>query len=288
MKKNILMGLIAILVLSGLAGCGNSASGSTDSTSTEQSQTENADLDNIIDNNELKIATSAGYAPYEFIDLNNSSTEIVGVDMAFGEKIAEKLGVEPVIRDMTFGSILGSLTQGSVDIAIAGMSITEERKESVDFSDPYLKSENRVITLKKNADKYKTVEDLKTSRLGAQKSTTQETIITESIKPEQTVTLEKVPDLILELVTEKIDGIVIEDTVAQQYLISNPDIVFTDVEIPEEYRYKYTAVAVKKGNPELVAQINEVIAESQENGDFDKWVEEYSEIAAKSAEAAQE
>lgn len=283
MKKFFVKSFLIMLGVGVLAGCGSGGTSDSDSTGTG-----NADFDKIMDKKELRVATASGYAPYEFIDLNSSSTEVVGVDMAFAEKIAEELGVELIIQDMTFGSILGSLTQGAVDVGIAGMSITEERKQSVDFSEPYLKSENRVITLSKNADKFKTIEDLEGTRLGAQQSTTQETIIAEAMTPRQTVTLEKIPDLILELLTENIDGIVIEDTVAQQYLISNPDVVFTDVEIPEEYRYKETAVAIKKGNQELVDVINKVIKESQENGDFDKWVEEYSEIAAESAKTASE
>lgn len=281
MKKNMIKGFLIILSVGILAGC---SSGGTSSSNSEG--TGNADFDKIMDKKELRVATASGYAPYEFIDLNASSTEVVGVDMAFAEKVAEELGVKLVVQDMTFGSILGSLTQGSVDLAIAGMSITEERKQSVDFSEPYLKSENRVIALSKNVDKFKTIDDLNDARLGAQQSTTQETIIQEAMTPKQTVTLEKIPDLILELLTENIDGIVIEDTVAQQYLISNPDIGFTDIEIPEEYRYKETAVAIKKGNQELVDAVNKVIQENQDNGNFDQWVLDYSEIAAQSAKTA--
>lgn len=281
MKKNMIKGFLIMLSVGILAGC---SSGGTSSSNSEG--TGNADFDKIMDKKELRVATASGYAPYEFIDLNASSTEVVGVDMAFAEKVAEELGVKLVVQDMTFGSILGSLTQGSVDLAIAGMSITEERKQSVDFSEPYLKSENRVIALNKNVDKFKTIDDLNDARLGAQQSTTQETIIQEAMTPKQTVTLEKIPDLILELLTENIDGIVIEDTVAQQYLISNPDIGFTDIEIPEEYRYKETAVAIKKGNQELVNAVNKVIQENQDNGNFDQWVLDYSEIAAQSAKTA--
>ncbi|WP_414840844.1 transporter substrate-binding domain-containing protein [Enterococcus saccharolyticus] len=281
MKKNMIKGFLIMLSVGILAGC---SSGGTSSSNSEG--TGNADFDKIMDKKELRVATASGYAPYEFIDLNASSTEVVGVDMAFAEKVAEELGVKLVVQDMTFGSILGSLTQGSVDLAIAGMSITEERKQSVDFSEPYLKSENRVIALNKNVDKFKTIDDLNDARLGAQQSTTQETIIQEAMTPKQTVTLEKIPDLILELLTENIDGIVIEDTVAQQYLISNPDIGFTDIEIPEEYRYKETAVAIKKGNQELVDAVNKVIQENQDNGNFDQWVLDYSEIAAQSAKTA--
>ncbi|OJG91073.1 hypothetical protein RV16_GL000059 [Enterococcus saccharolyticus] len=277
----MIKGFLIILSVGILAGC---SSGGTSSSNSEG--TGNADFDKIMDKKELRVATASGYAPYEFIDLNASSTEVVGVDMAFAEKVAEELGVKLVVQDMTFGSILGSLTQGSVDLAIAGMSITEERKQSVDFSEPYLKSENRVIALNKNVDKFKTIDDLNDARLGAQQSTTQETIIQEAMTPKQTVTLEKIPDLILELLTENIDGIVIEDTVAQQYLISNPDIGFTDIEIPEEYRYKETAVAIKKGNQELVDAVNKVIQENQDNGNFDQWVLDYSEIAAQSAKTA--
>lgn len=278
--KKWMGGVLLLFSLGVLVACGNS--------SNEDSNSKENDYDKIISSGKLKVGTSSGYAPYEFIDLNGSSTEIVGVDMAFGKKIADKLGVDLVVNDMTFSSILGSLTQGTIDIALAGMSITEERKQSVDFSDPYVESENRILTTTENAAKYTTIDDWKSLTLGAQKSTTQETIINESIKPANVVTLEKVPDLILELLTGKIDGIVVENTVAQQYLVSNSELAFSDAEIDKDYRYKYTAVAVKKGNTELVDAINEVIAESKESGDFDKWIKEYSEIAAKSAKTASE
>lgn len=284
MKKRTLkrlFGIVGILALSaGLAACGSSDDEGGDSSADGPAMTR------IKESGVLNLATSPGYAPYEFIDLNSSATDIVGVDIALGERLAEELGVDLRINEMTFGSIIGSLKQDSVDIALAGMSITEERKESIDFSEPYLESENRVIALEQNADNYKTIDDLKEATIGVQKSTTQETIVNEAIEPEQVVSLEKLPDAILNLISGQVDAIIIEDTVAQQYIMSGNNIVFTDVEIPEEYRYKYTAIGVNKGNEDLLEVINKVIEESQADGSIEEWIAEYSEIAMKSAESA--
>ncbi len=292
MKKKVIKKFVMVLgfALLGLliVGCGSRDSG-TDSSSqkneTSSSGSSDGALERIKSSGVLNVATSPGYAPYEFIDLNYSSTEIVGVDMALGKRIAKELGVKMKINEMTFGSIIGSLTQDSVDVALAGMSVTDERKKTISFSEPYLKSENRVITLEKNADKYKSIEDLKEAKIGVQKSTTQETIVNEAIKPAQVVSLEKLPDVILNLISGQVDAVVIEDTVAQQYLLSGNNIVLTDVKIPKKYRYKYTAIGVNKGNDDLIEVINKVIKESEDDGSFDKWIAEYSKRAMESAKS---
>lgn len=92
--------------------------------------------------------------------------------------------------------------------------------------------------------------------------------------------VEKILLAVLELTTNKADGVVIESTVAQPYLIANTDLVLCDAELPEDVRYKDTAVAVPKGNEDFLELINETIKECQDEGLIDQWIEEYSSIAA--------
>ena len=102
--------------------------------------------------------------------------------------------------------------------------------------------------------------------------------------------MEKIPLAVLELTTNKADGVVIESTVAQPYLIANPDLVLCDAEFPEDVRYKDTAIAVPKGNEDFLEVVNKVIDKVVEDGSYlkecqdagliDQWIDEYSSIAA--------
>ncbi|MCH4177728.1 MAG: transporter substrate-binding domain-containing protein [Streptococcaceae bacterium] len=239
-------------------------------------------IDKIKSAKKLVVATASGYAPYEFFDLNGDPKKIVGVDMEFAQVVADDLGVDLEVKDMTFSAILGSVTQNQVDFAIAGMTATDERKKSVDFTDPYIINKNVVIVLKGNESKYASEDSFADAKLAVQKATTQETIAQEDLKPKQLVSLDKLPDAFLNLTTGQVDGVVVEKTVAMQYVLTDDRIAYADVEIPGEV---YTSIAVPKGNEDLVKRLNKLIKENQDNGNFDKWLEEYSIIAQKSATA---
>lgn len=101
------------------------------------------------------------------------------MDMELAKAIAEELGVELEIQDMTFSSLLAAIPAGKIDMAIAGVAPTDERKETMDFSDSYLFSDQVVIINKTDADKFKTLDDLKGVPLAAEKSTTQEKLVQE-------------------------------------------------------------------------------------------------------------
>lgn len=160
-KKNLLkmmaLGMAAAAVF-GLAGCGG-GSGSSQSASS-QTQKESPLMQKIKSSGKLVVGTASGYPPYEFVDTSAGEKKVIGIDMELAQKVADKLGVKLEVQDMNFQALLSSLTGGKVDVAIAGINPTDERKKSMDFSADYLPTEQKVIIRKADADKYKTVEDL--------------------------------------------------------------------------------------------------------------------------------
>ena len=182
---------------------------------------------------------------------------------------------------MVFSSLLSSLPAHKIDIAIAGIAPTDERKETMDFSDSYLFATQSILILKENAETYQTLESFSGQAMAAQKSTTQEALIQEMLPDSPLVSLDKVPDCILELKSGNVAGVAVESIVGEQYIIAHDDIQFADATFDKK---KESAIALEKGNEDLLEIINKVIKENQDNGNFDKWVEEYSAKAAENAQ----
>ena len=172
------------------------------------------------------------------------------------------------------------MTANKVDIAVGGIFPTAEREKAMAFSKSYLPTEQKMLIRKDDAAKYKTAADLKGAVIGAEKSTTQEAAA-QKVEGAKSVGLTSVPDAVLELKHGKLNGIVLEGIVARQYLIFNPDLVLGDVTFPDAK--KLSAVALQKGNDDLVKLINDVIDENTKNGNFEKWVDEYSKVAVEKA-----
>ena len=292
MKKQTLAVLMMTALV--LAGCGSSASKETaaDASKTAETDTEETAADNdaeasdgdilaaIKERGKLIVGTASGYPPYEFVDITSADQAVIGIDMELAQAIADELGVELEIQDMSFTSLISSIPSHKIDMAIAGISITEERKETMDFSDPYLSAPQKILILSENADKYNSLDSFQGATLAAEKSTTQETIAQELFPDSPLVSLEKVPDCLMEMQNGKVAGVVVEGIVGEQYVIAYDNIQFSDADLGSE---KTSAVAIDKGNEDLLEIVNNVIAEQQEQGNFDKWVEEYSTIAAKNA-----
>ena len=114
-----------------------------------------------INQGKLTIGTASGYPPYEFVDAASGDQSVIGIDIELAQAIADKLGVKLEVQDMNFSSLLTSLSAGKVDMAIAGISPTDERKETYDFSDSYLFADQSIIINKSDADKYKSLDDFK-------------------------------------------------------------------------------------------------------------------------------
>lgn len=299
MKKRMLATLLTtVMALAMLAGCGKAEETKTDAPAdttvasseavdeTEEVETaaeasEGGLLASIKESGKIVVGTASGYAPYEFVDVTSTTQEIIGVDIELAKAIADELGVELEVQDMVFSSLLSSLPAHKIDIAIAGIAPTDERKETMDFSDSYLFSTQSILILKENAETYQTLNSFSGQPMAAQKSTTQEALIQEMLPESPLVSLDKVPDCILELKSGNVAGVAVESIVGEQYIISHDDIQFADATFDKK---KESAIALEKENEDLLEIINKVIKENQDNGNFDKWVEEYSTIAAENAQ----
>lgn len=291
MRKRMLAGtLTGAMALALLTGCSGSDTSTAENTSGEES-TAAVDtselgpvLTRIAESGTMVVATASGYMPYEFVDIESADQEVIGVDMALGQAIADRLSeelgvdVEMQIENTTFTANLAAIAADQADIMIAGMSPTDERRENMDFSDVYLQAEQRLMIRAEDADKFTELSDFAGATIAAQINTTQVTIAHEVLTESTVTEMERIPNAVLELTTGNADAVVIESTVAQPYLLANPDLVLSEASLPEDVLYKDTAIAVPLGNEDFLEIINEVIAECQEQGLIDQWVEEYSAI----------
>ena len=208
------------------------------------------------DDNTITMITESGFAPYEYLDGNN----IVGVDVDICQAIAEKLGKKLVVQDAKFDAVIPSVISGKADIAAAGITVTEDRKKSVDFSIPYVKS-GIVIISRKDAP-YKSAEEVKGKKIGVQSGTTSDTFCVDVLKQEPE-RFDNPPTAVAALTAGKID-LVIADVDPAKNCVKGDDTIFISSDFvgePEEF-----AVAIKKGQPELLATINEVIQSMIDSG----------------------
>lgn len=266
--------LLAAGVL-GLAGCG----GKADSKPAGEGAPQGGLLQKIKDKGTLVVGTASGFPPYEFIDTSKSEKEVVGIDIALAQKIADKIGVKLVVQDMNFSALLSSIAADKIDIAISAINATEERKKAVDFSESYMHSPHILLIRSEDTGKYKTLEDFRGKTIGAQKATLQEDLARTQIPEAKVVALDRIPDILIELDHGKLDAVASQGVVAQQYLIMNPELADSGVKF-ENVRSS-SCVAIPKGNEDLVKLINEVIQENQDN--IPQWIHDYSELAVANA-----
>ncbi|HYE83853.1 MAG TPA: transporter substrate-binding domain-containing protein [Clostridia bacterium] len=217
----------------------------------------------------IVLGTAADYPPYEFHKEINGKDTIVGFDIDIAKVIAKDLGVELEIKDMKFDGLLAALVADDIDLIIAGMVPKEERKKSVDFSIPYYQAEQKMLVKAAVAGKLKSVDDLKGMKIGAQKSTVQEDIANTKIEASEVKALSKITDLVLELKNEKIDGVVLVAPVAAAYAKQNQDLAVPDISFGKE---DGVAVAVNKGNTDLVDAINATLDKLMKDGAIDKFI----------------
>lgn len=253
-KLGLLLAIIALLVVTTACGSGK----------TENGQTGNKTGNKPV----LTMGTSAEFYPYEFIDTASGSEEIKGFDIDIANYIANELGFEIKIENMDFGGLIAALQTGRVDFVISGMTPTPERAEKVDFSMNYFEQFNTIVSFKNT--NLKTVEDLNGKKVAVQLGSIQEELA-KSIEGVEVVSLNKIPELIQELISGRIDAVILEDTVAKGYTNKNSDLEYTVIPSDEA---NGSAVAFPKGSDQ-VEKFNNVIKKMQENGEMDKLIEKW-------------
>ena len=276
MKKMLTMAMIGVMALA-LAACSNTESTTTatpsalepTSTISTSVQTGQGHVDAIKQAGKLTVVTSADYPPYEFID--SETGEPTGVDMYIAKAIADKLGVELEIKNIQdFDGVLASLQAGYQDLAMSGFTPTDERRLKVDFSDPYSTTKNVIIVKAGNEKKYDSVSSLAKAVVGAQRGSEQEKDIAIGfIKASTVKTQTRIDTLLLSLSNEQIEAAVVEEAVADAYLANMKGLAKADLDLGYG-ETKYCAVA-NKNNEELMAIVNETIAELKSSGKIDQF-----------------
>jgi len=230
---------------------------------------EKVGLDAIQTKGTIVVGTSADYPPYEFHKVIDGKDTIVGFDIALAEKVADDLGVELEIVDMSFDGLLPALVSGKIDFIAAGMTPTDERKESVDFSTIYYDTNQTMLVLNENVDTLNTIDAFSGLKVGVQKASLQEGIYDEHFTASEKVALSKIPNLIMELQTGKIDGIILAEVVANNYAEANESISVNGLHLGSEGG---VALAVNKGNEDLLEAINKTIDSVVSDGSFDQMI----------------
>lgn len=240
-KKLVSAMLIMVLAMAMLSGCGKKQ-------------------------DKLVMATNAAFPPYEYVE----GEDFKGIDVEIAGEIAKKLGMELEIQDVEFDSIIAGVQGGKFDMGMAGMTVTDERKESVNFSDSYATA-IQVVIVAEDSD-IKSVDDItEKTKIGVQQGTTGHIYASDDYGEDAVVPFNKGADAVQALKTGKVDCVIIDNEPAKAFVKANDGLKILETEyVTEQY-----AICVAKNNEELLEKINTALKELQDDGTIDKIVAKY-------------
>ena len=222
----------------------------------------------------LTFGTNAEFPPFEFVTAEGVIDEFDGIDMVIAKTVAEENGMIAKISNMEFDSLLIALQSGQIDAVIAGMTITEERKEAVNFTIPYYTA-TQVMIVKEGSD-VKSAADLTGKKIVVVQGYTGETAIQSmGFTPNDYTALKKGSEAIIELLNGKADVFVIDSATAANYVADNEDLVI--IEDAGAFGAEEYGIAVKKGNDELLEKLNKSIEKMLEDGTIGEITIKYTE-----------
>lgn len=263
--------VLGTMSLLALTACGNTG-GTANSAATDGSSA----LQEIKDSGKLVVGTCADYPPYEWHLVQDGEDKIIGFDIDIAQAIADELGVELEVQDMDFDGLIPALSTGKVDMIIAGMNPTEERKQSVDFTDIYYTQKDALVIKSEDAKDIRSEDDLKKASLATQKATIQETYLLENFPGAEIQSVPKLNTAILYLVTGKVDAVLMVETVAKQYVEQNEGLEIAGFDVastPNE-----SAIAVAKDNKDFLDAVNDILDEMKESGQIEELMRTNIEI----------
>ena len=272
MKKALSLMTAAALVLS-LAACGSTASSAASSeaaspeaaSSEAASKTETAEL-STVEPGKLIMSTNAAFPPYE---MTTDSGEFEGIDIETAQAIADKLGLELQIDDMDFDAALLAVQQGKSDMVMAGVTVTDERQNVMDFTDSYATGIQSII-VKEDSD-IASVDDLAGKKIGTQRGTTGYLYCSDDFGDENIVAYDDGLTAVQMLNNGQVDCVVIDNAPAKEFVAANPGLKLLDTAYVEE---SY-AIGVGKGNTELKDAINTALEELKADGTLQAIVDKY-------------
>ena len=247
MKKKVVSLMLCACVALAAAGCGSGKFNNPDK------------------GEALIMATNAAVQPYEYYE----GSEIVGIDVEIAQAVAEKLGLELKIEDMEFGSIIIAVTQGRADMGLAGMTVSEERLESVNFTDSYATGVQVVIVTEDS--EIAGIDDLEGKKIGTQLGTTGDQYSKEDFGEENVESYNKGADAVMALTQGKVDAVIIDNQPAIEFVKNADGLKILDT----EYTVEDYAAAISKENDALTEAINGALAELKADGTVQSIIDRY-------------
>ncbi|HEV5774719.1 TPA: transporter substrate-binding domain-containing protein [Streptococcus pneumoniae] len=238
----------------------------------------------------LVVATSPDYAPFEFQSLVDGKNQVVGADIDMAQAIADELGVKLEISSMSFDNVLTSLQTGKADLAVAGISATDERKEVFDFSIPYYENKISFLVRKADVEKYKDLTSLESANIAAQKGTVPESMVKEQLPKAQLTSLTNMGEAVNELQAGKVDAVHMDEPVALSYAAKNAGLA-----VALSYAAKNAglavatvslkmkdgdanAVALRKNSDDLKEVVDKVIQKLKDEGTYQSYLEKAASL----------
>lgn len=282
-KKIVSVMLCAAMATTVLAGCGSSNTEATDAAAEETAEDVEAEADaeeaedaaaaeeatevaevTTVEPGILTMGTNAAFPPYEYKD----GDDIVGIDAEIAQALADKLGLQLEIVDMDFNSLITSIQSGKIDMSLAGMTVTEERKQNVDFTDSYATGV-QVIIVKDDSD---IVDDnLEGKMIGVQEGTTGHLYCSDDWGEENVIAYTNGATAVQALVQGKVDCVVIDQEPAKAFVEANEGLKILDT----AYTTEDYAAAVSKDNPALTAALNSALQELKDDGTIQGILDKY-------------
>lgn len=282
MKKNVLVLAAAVCMAAALTACGSSNStaettaaaaetttaadtvaGSTDTAADTAADTSAAEETEGA-GGKIVMVTNAEFPPYEYHENNT----IVGIDADIARAIADQMGMELEIQDMAFDSLIPAIQSGKADFAAAGMTVNEERLRNVDFTETYAEAAQVIIV--KEGSAIAAPADLTGKKIGVQTGTTGD-IYADDVENAEVQRFNKGMEAVMALTQDKLDAVIIDREPAKVFVKENEGLKILDEAFTEE---EY-AIAIKKGNTELLDKMNAAIKELKESGELQKIVDKY-------------
>lgn len=273
MKKVLALLLTASMAAAMLAGCGSKTAASdvtqpvTDNVQDSQETQGAADASAVTTVKEgvLTMATNVAFPPYEYYE----GSEPVGIDVEIARAVAEKLGLTLEVEDMEFDSIITAVQMGKADVGFAGMTVTEDRLKSINFTDSYATAKQVIIVPQDS--KIAGPDDLTGKKIGVQLATTGDIYATGDYGKENVEEYNKGADAVMALLNGKVDAVIIDGEPAKSFVAANPTLKIVEAEyVTENY-----AACISKDNEALLAGINEALAELTKDGTIDAIVAKY-------------
>ena len=285
MKKKIVSVMLCVaMATTVLAGCGSSNTASTDAAAEETTEDVEAEATTeeaedaeaaeeatdaaevtTVEPGVLTMGTNATFPPYEYKD----GDDVVGIDAEIAQALADKLGLQLEIVDMDFDSLVASVQSGKIDMSLAGMTVTEERKQNVDFTDSYATGV-QVIIVKEDSD-IASADDLEGKLIGVQQGTTGHLYCSDDFGEDNVIPYANGATAVQALLQGKVDCVVIDQEPAKAFVEANAGLKILET----AYTTEDYAAAVSKDNPALTAALNSALQELKDDGTIQGILDKY-------------